>query len=509
MDRREFMKRADLVGAGALLGGKNVLAATAKDSAGNAIKGDIKNILLLFVDQQRQDCIGCYGNPIVQTPNIDRLAQNGIRFNNAYTPTPVCTPARTSLQTGLWAHNHGLIFNTARCDSNGGRKEPDPEIKFFSHFLKKKGWQLANVGKWHIGTGKNKPSVHSYEELPYYPDYGYPAKHKHYVEYLKKQGVDGFNILSEKRDPTGFRIYSGLQEGSQSASIPAYLANQTIDAIKSFSKNESPFFISCNFWGPHAPYRITKKHYEMYRNTPIKAWPNFDCNLSDKPGVLQRYGEHWRTGWFTMDNLPELIGEYYGYISLIDEEIGRILKALENSGELERTLIIYSADHGSSVGSYRFWDKGFGMYDVITRIPMIVSHPSIKPIVSDAFVTLLDLAPTFLEAAECDIPDIMDGSSLLPILKGRETAVREDHIVTEAFGHQLPFWQRMVRTQSYKYIYNPTALDEFYDLESDPHETRNIIEEIDRKKLNRFKEILARWIIDNNDPLRHWGALNF
>ncbi|MFC1693661.1 sulfatase-like hydrolase/transferase [Candidatus Latescibacterota bacterium] len=509
MDRREFMKRAELAGTGAILAGNQTTSKNANaQTTGGKLKG-INNILFLFVDQQRQDCIGCYGNDVVQTPNIDRLARTGIRFNNAYTPGPVCSPARMSVQSGLWPHNHRITFNTGIKEvpsrNNSGAQNPLPETKFFSHTLKKDGWNLAHVGKWHIGTEKHKPTTHGYDDLPFYPGYGYPSKHPHYVDYLKKQGVDGFNLLRERRDPTGFRVYAGLQEGPQSASIPAYLANQTADVVTRYTRDSKPFFISCNFWGPHAPYNITKEHLEKYRNTKISLWPNWDCDLSDKPGVIIRYGEYWKTGWFNEKDLAEMIGEYYGYITLIDEEIGRILKALEDTGELEKTLIVYSADHGSAVGSYRYWDKGFGMYDCITRIPMVISNPLIKPGVSEAFVTLNDLAPTFLEIAGSEVHE-MDGDSLIPILNSTRKAIREDHIVTEHHGHQQTFWQRMVRTHSTKYIYNPTSRDEFYDLEADPWETKNIINRIDSNTLKHHREILMNWINETGDPLRVWAT---
>ena len=504
MRRREFIKQADLAAAGALLGSQRLQSASTQQGK-RGESPEIKNIVLFFVDQQRWDCLGCTGNPVVRTPHIDRLASTGIRFNHAYTPAPVCTPARTSLQTGLWPHNHKLIFNTARSNTRGGREDPEPETLFFSHVLKEEGWRLAHVGKWHIGTDKHKPSEHGYDDLPYYPGYGYPAKHSHYGAYLKAQGVDGFRLLEEKRDPTGYRSYSGLQEGLQAASIPAYLASQTIEVIEQYSAGSDNFFISCNFWGPHAPYNITRKHYEMYRDADIAPWPNFDCDLSDKPGIITRYGEYWKTGWFTRENLPELIGQYYGYISLIDEEIGRVMKALEDAGKLESTLIVFSADHGSSVGSYRFWDKGFGMYDAITRIPMIFSHPSLQPGTSDAFVTLLDLAPTFLECVGYQVPEAMEGTSLVPILNGQATTVREDYLVTEHHGHQLPFWQRMVRTRHGKYIYNPMSRDEYYDLDADPWETKNIIGTVSRSELNRCREILIQWMKETGDPLHFWA----
>ena len=190
MDRREFIKRADLVGAGVLLNGKPILAKTEKERGKNSKPGEIKNILFLFVDQHRQDCIRCYGNSVVQTPNIDGLARDGIRFNNAFTPTPLCSPARTSLQTGLWAHNTRVMFNTGRGGLTGGVNDPDPKIGFFSDSLKEKEWQLAHIGKWHIGSEINQPSAHNYEGV-YYPGYGLPTPiygppHKHYLEYLKK-----------------------------------------------------------------------------------------------------------------------------------------------------------------------------------------------------------------------------------------------------------------------------------------------------------------------------------
>jgi len=506
MKRREFIRLANTAGAAALLSGSARILGSESAKERASWPGKIKHILVLFVDQQRYDCIGCYGNETVRTPNLDRLAGNGIRFTNAYTPAPVCTPARTSFQTGLWPHKHRLIFNTGDNRFKGGLDDPAPGTRFFSETLAEKGWRCAHVGKWHIGNEGHKPEHHGYDPaLPYYPDYGYPANHPHYLDYLKRHGLNGFRVLWERRDPTGYRLYAGLQEGPPEASVPSYLAGQTVDVIKRYAESEKPFFIGCNFWGPHAPYIIPKSHLEMYREVDIPPWPNWNCDLSDKPGVITRYGEYWRTGWFNARDLGEMIGEYYGYITLIDEACGRILKVLEETGTLEETLVVYTADHGSAVGSYRFWDKGFGMYDCITRIPLIISHPSIKPGVSDAFVTLNDLAPTFLDIAGCPAPP-MDGESLLPILTGEKDAVRQDYIVTEHHGHQQVFWQRMVRTPSFKYVFNPTSRDEFYDLEKDPWETTNIIDKADREKLAWAKKILLAWMEETGDqPMLRWA----
>jgi arylsulfatase A-like enzyme len=504
MNRRTFIRQADTLGAGALLGARAVGNASAAEQV-SSDSPEIRNIVLFFVDQQRQDCIGCYGNDIVQTPVIDRLAASGVRFTNCYTPAPVCTPARMCLQTGLWAHTHNMMFNTGASRVHGGVDNPDPSHIMFNHVLRDRGWNLAHVGKWHIGREKDRPADHGYEDLPYYPGYGYPANNKHYLQYLSELGLDGFNLTERRQDPTGFRDYGAIQEGPQSASIPSYLANQTVDVVRRFAAEDQPFFISCNFWGPHAPYNIPRKHYEMYRGAPIEAWPNWDCDLSDKPGVIRRYGEYWKSGWFNRKDLAEMIGEYYGYITLIDEEIGRVVSTLEEAGELDRTLIVFTADHGSSVGSYRMWDKGFGMYDCITRIPLVVSHPSLAPGVSDAYTTLMDLAPTFLETAGCQVPGTMQGRSLAPVLSGEQDAVREDYIITEHHGHQKPFWQRMVRSDHWKYIYNPTDEDEWYDLDADPWETENVIGRVSPRDLADARNRLIAWMEETRDPLLRWA----
>jgi arylsulfatase A-like enzyme len=465
----------------------------------------IRNILFLLADQHRRDCLGCYGNPIVRTPNIDGLAERGVRFTHAFTPTAICTPARACIQTGLRARRHGLVFNWEFQKWRGGELNLLPGTRMFSQELSAAGWQLAHVGKWHIGD-VDTPSDYGYEGV-YYPGYGYPASHEHYLEYLKGFGLSGFNLSEHKRDPRGRRVYYALQEGPTEASIPAYLAAQTVEKIRQFSATGKPFFVSCNFWGPHAPYQITDPHLHMYDGSDVRPWPNFDCDLSDKPAMIRRQGEHFCTGWFSEAALGDLIAKYYGYITLIDDQIGRTLDALRECGELDRTLVVYAADHGSAVGSYRMWDKGFGMYDVLYRVPMIFSHPSLRPGANGGFVSLLDLAPTFLEAAGLTPTEGLDGCSLMPVLEGRTGAVRDDFIICEHYGHWMPFWQRMVRTRRAKYVYNPSDRDEFYDLEADPHETRNVIGNAGDDVLRPLKDLLLQYSQDTGDPARGMAAV--
>ena len=299
---------------------------------------------------------------------------------------------------------------------------------------------------------------------------------------------------------------SGLQEGPQEASVPGYLSSQAIPTIERYAADSRPFFVSANYWGPHRPYWITDPHYSMYDTAAIKPWPNFFDDISDQPGMIRSFERFHKTHWITPEKLSRIIGKYYGYVSLIDDEIGRILDTLEAAGELDSTLIVYSSDHGSSVGARRSVDKGYGMYDDLTRIPLIVSHPSITPSVSDAYVTLLDLAPTFLDLAGAPVPDSYQGSSLMPIITGDRDAVRDDFIVTESFGLHLAYWQRMVRTDTTKYIYNATGDDEFYDLARDPWEMTNIIGDVDRTVLSEHRDRMLGWMRETGDPLRSFAG---
>ena len=173
------------------------------------------------------------------------------------------------------------------------------------------------------------------------------------------------------------------------------------------------------------------------------------------------------------------------------------IKLLEDSGELDNTIIVMTGDNGIPFPRCKS-----NIYDMGVHVPLAIrwgdeveGNREVKD-----FVSLSDLAPTFLEAAKCDVPDEVDGRSLMPILNGTGS-FDEDHVITEAFGHQLPFWQRMVRTHHTKYIYNPTGNDEFYNLDDDPHETKNIIDIVPSNTVARHREILMEWMKAKNDRL--------
>jgi arylsulfatase A-like enzyme len=470
---------------------------------------EIKNILLLVADQQRRDCLGPYGNTIVETPTLDELARTGVRFDNMFTPISICTPARACIQTGQLPQHTDMIFNWEFHRCRGGVKDLPTDTPFFSRDLKNKGWNLSHNGKWHIGDG-NRPADTGYEGQ-FHPGYGFPDTHPHYLEYLKQLGLAGFELehpIDHPDGPSRFN-YGGEQIGGKEASIPAYLAEETIASIRKFAAEDKPFFTTAQFWGPHSPFRIPAEYLNLYmdRLDEIEPWPNCDADLTGKPEIIRIQGEDlFQSGWMDTKARKKMIARYYGYVTLIDHEMGRIIQALKDEGVYDETLIIYTTDHGSSLGSYGMWDKGFGMYDCFFHIPMVISHPAFEQGICDSVVDLCDLAPTFREIAGYEPDPELDGYSLLPLLRREENTVRNDYYCASHWGHQFPFWQRMIRTKKAKYIWNVTDKDEFYDLENDPWELTNIIDQVDKADLNDLKYKLYCWLRDTNDASKNYAV---
>lgn len=368
----------------------------------------IRNIMFFFGDQHRSDCLGCYGNEIVRTPTLDSLSETGTRFTRALSTSPVCTPARASVQTGLHAHDHGLQFNPEFARQLGGKMNVDCGTEFFAQRLRKHGWNLAHIGKWHIGDFRTElnrtlPANVGYDNDVYFPGYGYPMsawlQHPDYLQYLKSLGVEDYELREPVNSPDGTRTYAAIAPGPKEASVPYYLATRTAEKIRSYAGSTAPFFISCNFWGPHQPVYLPEEAYRAYEGMDIPVWPNFNADLSARPTICRRWGEFWQMHRVSEELMSRLIGYHYAYITHIDECIGVVIDALKATGQLDETLVAYSADHGDSLGSMRMFDKGFGLYEFLVNIPMILWHHSFAAQVNDGSVSLLDLPATFLDVA--------------------------------------------------------------------------------------------------------------
>jgi arylsulfatase A-like enzyme len=442
------------------------------------------NILLIHSDQHRYDCLGVNGHPFIQTPNLDRLAGEGMNFTHAFTPIPLCTPARNCLLHGQWSFQHGCIMN---CDSEAPA-EPPEGLPSFSQQLRDEGYYLAYVGKWHVSTTRG-PEAYGFCEFP---------GHDAYDKWLDAHGVapaeyanGWFGETVPGRTPEQTHL--------------AWCADRTIDYLRKAATHDEGFFIRWDPPEPHLPNLVPEPYASMYPPESIPPWPNFGDPLEGRPIVQRQQLRTWKIDDWTWEDWAPIVGRYLGEISLMDAQIGRVLAALDELGLAENTLVVYTTDHGDECGSHGMIDKHFVMYDELVRVPLIARWPGrIAPgSECDSFVSHeIDLASTFCEVAGASIPETFCGQSLLPLMDGASDNGRQD-ILSAYHGNQFGlFSQRMMRDRRWKYVWNPTAEDELYDMVGDPYELTNRAGDPScADELARLRLRLVDWMQETNDPL--------
>ncbi len=496
------------------------------------------NILLIMTDQHRLSAVGAYGDTPCRTPHIDRLAREGTRFDMAYTTCPVCTPARGSIITGQYPHNHGLTTNIEEIGAS--LRELGDRPTLLPRRLEAAGYRLGYTGKWHLGSSERE--VFGHANRPCLPrDVGFEGQNvpghgnggwgsQQFREYLEARGlkhaVKPWDESSRKIRPEAQSAGELVQ--SVEGTVPYFLADHTISLIDAFTRDggEEPFFIWHNFWGPHEPYYVTADYIERYRDVAIPQWPNYHWPAAKTAGphqaaitpVLSRGVDLSWEDWATY------IRYYYALTTLIDDQIGRIVSHLETHGLLESTVIIFAADHGESLGDHGgLYNKGWTHFEETLRIPFIVRMPA--GIGSGAVlanpVSLVDLYPTILDLAGLGSraahrsrrlswrwpyrdTESVDGSSVLPLLRGEETEWR-DGVVVEFHGlMHTPYTMRTLRKGRFKYGYNFAATDELYDLETDPHEMTNCIDDPAYTDIVLDMRLYLReWMQETLDPALH------
>ena len=461
------------------------------------------NILLIQADQQRRDSLGIYGGEIAKTPAIDELAREGVVFDHAFTPTPLCGPARASLLTGKRPASHGIVFNSESGCAVG--RDFVGSHATLAELLAGRGYRSTQCGKWHVGTDLT-PAQCGFDGV-FYPGYGYPDQHPHYLAYLEKLGT-AFelqeHIYSRRPDGSDKYVLAAIQQGPEEAAVPHYLVSQTIEAIRQSAETGQPFFISVNFWGPHAPYILPERYARMYDPDDIQHWPNFEDDLADRPEIQRAYRRYWGIEDFTWREWSRLVAMCCGYVSLIDDQVARLRAALTETGVAADTALFYTSDHGGMVGAHGLADKGPYLYDEICRIPLIAYQPgSSGGRRSDALAYNMDLMPTILELAGCSIPADLDAVSLLPIIDGQSESVRGDEpVLIEFHGHQAPYEQRLVRTRTAKYVFNAPDIDELYDLQRDPHELHNLAADPAHVGLLKdMRRLMHSLLVERRDPI--------
>ncbi|MEA3406828.1 MAG: sulfatase-like hydrolase/transferase [Chloroflexota bacterium] len=465
-----------------------------------------KNILLIMTDQQRRDTLGCYGAATCRTPHIDGLAEKGVRFDAAYTATSPCSPSRAALFTGRYPHkNHVRVNNQIL----------NPAIPNLATELGAAGYNLGHAGKWHVDEAK-VPSEYGFEGKDF-PGYGYPptdglieglrymqrgSRPPHYKEYLEDRGLEPPKVLEafygDNPGKQQQEMYA-LQSGPVESSFEYMMSEFAIDLMRQFSEDDKPFFLWANFWGPHTPCFVPEPYYSMYDPKDIPQEPSFTETWARKPRVQELYERYWGLSSGGWESWREIVARYWGYVTMIDDLVGRMLDALRDLGLEEDTLIIFATDHGDMMGAHRLIEKGPFTYEECYHLPMVVAHPDCETpgSVCDEFVYLHDLYPTFLEMAGVRPPDVPDSQSILDNVLGRQSPTGRDSIYTAFQSQIFPFPQRMIRTRTHKLVYNVSDIGELYDMVADPWEMRNLIdipetEALQNELLDRMREHMVR-----------------
>lgn len=441
------------------------------------------NILWICTDQQRFDTLGCYGNPYVHTPNLDALAASSVMFEQAYCQCPVCTPSRTSFLTGRYPV-------TARGRQNGA-DIPDSEV-LVTRLFKEAGYTCGLSGKLHLSACKPGSG---YTTIEHRINDGYDEFHwshdtaplwgrnNEYYRWLEEECGTTYSV---KNHPFSRWVQEGMPEEHHQTT---WCANKAIDFIHKHAESDSNWLFSVNMYDPHHPFDPPKEYLNRYLalldTLPLPQYR--EGEELTKP-VWQKmdhggaYNHHSGYPFIEMtDSDHRLVrAAYWAMCDLIDVQVGRMLKALQETGQLENTIVIFMSDHGELLGDHGIYLKGPFFYDCSIKVPLIISWPgTLQAKRISSMVALMDLPQTLLEL--CGLPSHpgMQAKSLVPLMKG-ETQHHRDHVFCEYLNampwHTQPkAFASMVRTESWKLVVAHSLGDgELYDLVNDPGETTNL-----------------------------------
>jgi arylsulfatase len=442
------------------------------------------NILVICTDQQRYDTLGCYGNKLVDTPNIDRLAEEGMLFENAFCQSPVCTPSRSSFLTGRYPR-------TTRCRANGQAIPADE--KLISRLLADEGYTCGLAGKLHLSPCH--PSVTSATERRI--DDGFHQffwSHHPMPEWPTNEYTQWLNRKNKQ-------FHAPYTEGSKYVQIgpdeedhqTTWCAEKAIQFMESNAGYDKPWFFIANLFDPHHPFDPPKAYLDKFLSRLDEIpLPNYvEGELHNKPEYqrMDREGAYGTKGYLAAAEMSDqdhrlLRAAYWAMCELIDTQVGRMLESLEGSGQRENTIVIFMSDHGELLGDHGMYLKGPHFYDVSVRVPFIVRWPEFitGDRRSSTLIELVDLAPTLLEAAGIRIYEGIQGRSLWPILSGQlpDNAIHREDVYCESYDANFKHngrgaWATMVRTQTHKLVvYHGDDLGELYDLTSDEREMNNL-----------------------------------
>lgn len=469
-------------------------------------RSDAPNILWICTDQQRWDTLGCYGNPFTHTPHLDKLASEGICFNHAYVQNPLCQPSRGSFLTGRYPRTTGLTKN--------GQDIKPGEIPITRN-LADVGYHCGLIGKLHLNACDNRIKDYGDEWWRYVDSVNFDMREPRiddgYSEFLWDHSPTGnpYSDYTRWVKAKGGRIQYKAREDCPYVDhgMPVELhqttwcADMAIDFLQRNQKQN--WLCSVNIFDPHFPFNppdeLIQRYLDRLDDLPL---PNFrEDEWDDKPAINQAFTQRaynrWSLPGMTDKDHRMLKAAYWAMCDLIDIQVGRILEALDNSGQRDNTIVIFTSDHGEMLGDHGPYTKGPFLYDPAIRVPLLVRWPGhfSAGVTTDALVEIADLAPTILEAAGQPIPARMQAQSLLPLLTGN---IPQDHFRDDIYSEYLDSnpdtpaqFRSVLRTHKWKIIRSHRSKpSELYDMINDPLEQNNLWD--DPAHAHIQKEMLER-----------------
>lgn len=438
--------------------GRNVLsilflccAILACFSTGEARDGTIRNVLLIVADDLKASTLGCFGDTMVQTPNIDALAGEGMAFKRAYCQGMSCGPSRRS-----------FMFSRYRGDDGSSLGE-----QFIDN-----GYYSARVGKiFHMRVPGDIVAGTDGVDYPecWTERFNSPGLEAHTPGLYSLYNHNVFSTNLRDRASTAMRhrwFVSVQYEGDGSDQPDFKTASKTIELLR--RQGEKPFFIAAGFVRPHYPNVAPQKYFDLYPWQNVNLPEQIEGDLDDipplgRPGVtsgkdpIGKYPDNQKRFW----------GSYYATITFLDEQLGRIVNELERLGLRESTAIVFMSDHGYHLGEHTFWQKS-NLHEDVTRVPLIISAPGFKTGSSDALVELVDVYPTLAELTGVPIPDSVQGNSLVPLLEGSRSSIRQEAL---SLGNGGGF---ALRSEEWAYIRYRDNSEELYHMIRDPKQFTNL-----------------------------------
>lgn len=440
------------------------------------------NILFLDIEDCRADVWGCYGNSICKTPNVDRLAASGVRFNRAYCQYVCCNPSRSSFLTGLRPHTTGVLSN-----SHNSREHLPPGTKSLPQLIKGKDLYAANVAKlFHSSGAENYEDMRAFDRIEMQqrpPGWDGPAPILTFPPVPKRIDLGP----APKRDSKEWDAYRRKRSDRYGDSLltdeqehDGRVAQIAKALLEEFSQDKQHFFLSVGSSRPHTPLICPKKYIDMYDPDQIPMPQAPRDKDSGVPDIAVRFG---RSADIFMSRKPtpretrEAIAAYYACVTFLDTQLGLVLDALDELGLADNTIVIFFSDHGFHLGEHGHWSK-YTLFEQSTRVPMIVRVPGLTPAgaVCDEIVELVDLLPTIGELTGFQLPANLEGTSFVPLLANPKQPWKKGALTV--FGNRGE--HNSLRTKRFRYSeweHQGERIKELYDLEKDPWETVNLADQ--------------------------------